>query len=85
MNEFQHVLQNDSGLQAKPASEFVQMVKNLDSAVTVSKDSQVVSADKLLALASLNVHKGDTITVTFEDGVSDEEVNRFREFMEKYL
>lgn len=85
MKEFQHVLQNKLGLHAKPASEFVQMVKSLDSAVTVSKDGQVVSADKLLSLASLDVHKGDTITITFESDVSDEEVGRFKEFVEQNL
>lgn len=85
MKEFQHVLQNKLGLHAKPASEFVQMAKSLDSAVTVSKGSQVVSADKLLSLASLDAHKGDTITITFESDVSDEEVEKFREFAEKNL
>ena len=85
MKEFQHVLQTKLGLHAKPAGEFVQMVKSLDSAVTVEKGGQVVSADKLLALASLDVHKGDTITITFENDVSDEEVNRFKEFAEKHL
>lgn len=85
MKEFQHILQNKLGLHAKPASEFVQMVKSLDSAVTVSRGDQVVSADKLLALVSLDVHKGDRITITFENDVQDEEVEKIREFVEKNL
>ncbi len=85
MKEFHHVLQNRLGLHAKPVSEFVQMVKSLDSAVTVSGGDKVASADKLLALVSLDVHKGDSITVTFENGVRDEEIEKIREFVERHL
>lgn len=85
MKEFHHVLQNRLGLHAKPASEFVQMVKSLDSAVTVSRGDKVASADKLLALVSLDVHKGDSITVTFENDVRDEEIEKIREFVERHL
>lgn len=85
MKEFQHVLRNGSGFHAKTASKFVQMVKGLDSAVTVSKDDNVVSADRLSELASLDAREGERITVTFENHVSDEEVERFREFAEAHL
>lgn len=85
MKEFQHVLQSGEGFQAKPAIRFVQMVKGLDSAVTVSGNDNVVSADRLAELAALDVHKGERITVTFEDHVSDEDVERFREFAREYL
>lgn len=85
MKEFQHILQNKLGLHAKPASEFVQMVKSLDSAVTVSRGDKVVSADKLLALVSLDVHKGDCITISFENDVPDEDVERIRKFVVENL
>ncbi len=85
MKEFQHILQNKLGLHAKPASEFVQMVKSLDSAVTVSRGDKVVSADKLLALVSLDVHKGDCITISFENDVQDEEVEKIRKFVVENL
>ena len=85
MKEFHHVLQNRLGLHAKLASEFVQMVKSLDSAVTVSGGDKVASADKLLSLVSLDVHKGDSITVTFENDVRDEEIEKIREFVERHL
>lgn len=85
MKEFEHILQNKLGFQAKAAGEFVQMVKSLDSAVTVSKDDKVVSADKLLSLVSLDGHKGDAITFTFEDDVREEDVEKIREFIGKYL
>lgn len=85
MKEFHHVLRNELGFHAKTASKFVQMVKGLDSAVTVSRAENVVSADRLSELASLDAHKGECITVTFENNVSDEEVERFKEFAEAYL
>ncbi len=85
MKEFHHVLRNGSGFHAKTASKFVQMVKGLDSAVTVSRDDNVVSADKLTDLVSLDARKGERITVTFENHVTDEEVERFREFAEAHL
>ncbi len=85
MKEFHHVLRNERGFHPKTASRFVQMVKGLDSAVTVSWDDNVVSADRLSDLASLDVHKGEQITVTFEDYVSDEEMGRFREFAKQNL
>lgn len=85
MKEFHHILRNESGFHAKTASKFVQMVKGLDSAVTVSRDDHVVSADRLSELASLDARKGERITVTFENHVSDEEVERFREFAEAHL
>lgn len=85
MKEFQHVLQSGEGFHSKPASRFVQMVKGLDSAVTVSGNDNVVSADRLAELAALGVHKGERITITFEDHVSDDEVERFKEFAKEYL
>ena len=85
MKEFHHVLRNELGFHAKTASKFVQMVKGLDSAVTVSRDDNVVSADRLSSLASLAARKGERITVTFENHVSDEEVEKFREFAEEHL
>lgn len=85
MKEFHHVLRNELGFHAKTASKFVQMVKGLDSAVTVSRDDNVVSADRLSDLASLDARKGERITVTFENHVSDEEVEKFREFAEAHL
>ena len=74
MEQFTYEITNPVGIHARPAGLLVQTAKALDSAVTIWKGGKSASAKGLLALMTLGVQQGDTVTVTIEGG--DESGNR---------
>lgn len=75
MKQFQYTITDPVGIHARPAGILAKFAKTLDSTVTISKagGSKSAEAKKLMALMSLGVKTGETITVTVEGG--DEEAN----------
>ncbi len=69
MKEFEYVITDELGLHARPAGLLVKAAKGLDSTVTVGKaGGKSASATRLIAVMSLGIKKGDTVTVTVEGG-----------------
>ncbi|KUO71158.1 MAG: phosphocarrier protein HPr [Clostridia bacterium BRH_c25] len=60
------VVQNKTGLHARPASNFVSMALKFKSDITVTKDSKKVSAKSIMYVLSLGASKGSSITITAE-------------------
>lgn len=83
MLEFQYKIKDDLGFHARPVGQLVELVKGMDTAVTVTKDGKTVSADQLVALMALDVDKGDVITVTLEDDSDEADVEKVKAFLEK--
>ena len=74
MKQFQYVITDPVGIHARPAGLLVKAAKALDSVVTVEKaDGKSAAATKLMAVMSLGVKCGDTVTVKVEGG--DEAAN----------
>lgn len=85
MLNFDYVVKDPIGLHARPATLLVNLVKSLDSAVTVEKEGKTASAAKLLALMGLAITNGDKITVSIEGGNEKESEEKLRDFFEKNL
>ena len=71
MKQFQYTITDLMGLHARPAG---QLAKPLNSTITITKeDGKSANAARLMAVMTLAVKAGQTVTVTVEGG--DEEAN----------
>jgi|FaiFalDrversion2_1042247.scaffolds.fasta_scaffold20430_1 phosphocarrier protein len=66
---------NRSGLHARPAARFVQVVSRFKSVIQVCKGSQCVDAKNILRVLSLGVDQGDLVVIKV-DGPDEEEAYR---------
>lgn len=74
MKQFQYVISDSLGIHARPAGMLAKAAKALDSTITIEKaDGKSAVASKLIAIMSLAIKCGDTVTVSAEGG--DEEGN----------
>ena len=64
--QFQHVIQSDMGLHARPAGLRAKKAKSLSCPVTVTFGGSSCDARKLIQLMSLEAQQGDTIDITVE-------------------
>ena len=83
MTEFQYKISDELGFNGRPVGLLVELVKGMDTAVTITKDGNTVSADQLVALMTLNVKKGDVITITLEDDCDEAELEKVKKFVEQ--
>lgn len=60
------VVQNKTGLHARPAASFVQAASKFKSNITIEKDSRQANAKSMLSLLSIGASMGSTVTITAE-------------------
>ena len=65
-------INNNVGLHARPATFFIQKANSYKSSIWVEKDDRRVNAKSLLAVLSLGIVKGMTITL-HADGADEAE------------
>lgn len=58
------VIQNETGLHARPASMFVKKAASFKCSVKIKKDDNEVDAKSMLSVLTLGAGKGATITIT---------------------
>ena len=58
------VIQNKSGLHARPAALFVQIANKYDSEITVIKDKEKVNGKSIMGILMLAAGKGTKVTIT---------------------
>jgi phosphocarrier protein HPr len=57
------VVQNPSGLHARPATLFVQKATSFPCAVNVTKGTKTINGKSIMALMTLGITKGDEVTL----------------------
>lgn len=60
------LIQNDVGLHARPAAQFVKLAKQFKSSITVTSKGKTVSAKSLVLLLSLAISKGSEFELSAE-------------------
>ncbi|MDR3588201.1 MAG: HPr family phosphocarrier protein [Negativicutes bacterium] len=60
------VVQNKTGLHARPAAIFVQAAQRFNAKITITKDERSVDAKSILKVLSLGVGQGKSITIAAE-------------------
>lgn len=66
------VVNNKSGLHARPASNFVELAKKFDSEIFVSINGKKKSAKSVIGILTLGIHRGCEIEV-IADGVDEKQ------------
>lgn len=86
MRQFTYTIQDKVGIHARPAGLLAKAAKALDSIVTIEKaDGKSAAATKLMAVMSLGVKCGDTITVKIEGGNEDDSLLEMESFFKQNL
>lgn len=73
------------GLHARPAGEFVKLVKSLaPSKVTIGTDVKTVNAGSMLSLLSLGLKCGTEVTLTVDGGEEDASLSAVVDFIANF-
>ena len=73
------------GLHARPAGEFVKLVKSLaPSKVTIGTDVKTVNAASMLSLLTLGLKCGTEVTLTVDGGDEDAVLAAVADFIENF-
>lgn len=65
------IIKNETGLHARPASQFVTTASGFKSDVLVKKEGKEYNAKSILGLLSMGAGKGDEVTI-ITDGEDEE-------------
>jgi phosphocarrier protein len=85
MKSFDYVIKDEIGIHARPAGLLVKEAKKYASKATLTKDGKSADLTKLMAIMSLGVKCGDTITVQVEGDDEDTAAAALEEFFAKEL
>ncbi len=80
MKSFDYTIKDAVGIHARPAGLIVKKAKEFESAFTMTKDGKSADLKKLMALMSLGVKCGDTVTITVEGSDEDSAASAMEQF-----
>ena len=76
------MIQNDTGIHARPASMLVEEAGNYEADVELVKDGKSVNAKSIMGIMSLGIQKSAEVTVKAEGSDEEEAVNAIVELIE---
>lgn len=85
MRTFEYVIKDELGIHARPAGLLAKTAKTLDSTVIVAKGEKSAAATKLMALMSMGIKCGDTVSVTIDGGDEEKSEQVMKEFFKSNL
>ena len=85
MKSFEYTITDPVGIHARPAALLVKEAKSYDAVITITKNGKSAEATKLMALMSLGVKQGDTVTVSVEGGDEDANAAKLEDFFKNNL
>lgn len=72
-----------TGLQARPAAQFVQEANRFSSDIFLKKDDMEVNAKSIMGLMSLAISSGTVVTIRAVGNDEEEALNALTAFVEK--
>lgn len=85
MKTFDYTIKDAMGIHARPAGLLVKEAAKYESKVSLTKDGKTVDAARLMAVMSLGVKQGQTVTVTVEGADEDAAADGMQKFLEENL
>ena len=85
MKVFQYVITDEVGIHARPAGLLVKAAKQAASQVKIEANGKSADAQKLMALMSLGVKKGQEVKVTVEGPDEEEAAGLLEQFFRENL
>lgn len=85
MKEFTFTITDAQGIHARPAGMLVKEAKNYESQITITKGAKTVDVTRLMALMSLGIKCGETVTVAVDGADEDAACEGMKTFFEQNL
>lgn len=85
MKSFEYTITDEVGIHARPAGLLAKKVKEYASKIIITKGEKSAEAQKLMAVMSLGVKKGETVTVTVEGDDEDKAYDEIEAFFKENL
>lgn len=85
MKQFCYIVTDPLGIHARPAGILVKEAKKYNSKITLAKGDRIANALRLMAVMSLSIKCGDTVTVTVEGSDEATAADEFAAFLKKNL
>lgn len=85
MKEIDIVIDNPTGLHARPAKVFVKLAKTFESDISVEKDGRRVNAKSMVSMLTLGVKCGTEIKISAEGADEQAAIDALREAIESGL
>lgn len=85
MKNFEYTVKDELGIHARPAGLLVKEAKKYESKITLTKEGKTAEATKLMAVMSLAVKCGQTVTVVAEGPDEETAWAGMKEFFENNL
>ena len=79
------MINNETGLHARPASQLVKKAGNFKSQIEIIVDEKEVNAKSIMGIMSLGIGKGDEITLKAEGEDAEAAIADLTEFIEVEL
>lgn len=79
------IIENKSGLHARPASMFVAEAQKFESEIQLEKDGNAINAKSIIGILGLGVSLGDEITIIVEGGDEDTALEQLVHFVKEEL
>ncbi|MCP3028169.1 HPr family phosphocarrier protein [Halobacillus sp. A5] len=83
MKEQTIVIDLDTGLQARPAAQFVQLANRYSSDVFIEKDQKRINAKSIMGLMSLAVGQGEEVKLIVDGSDEEEVIKQLTEFVKQ--
>lgn len=85
MMEFSYTISDPLGIHARPAGMLAKEAGKYSSVCTLRKGEKSVRLTRLMALMSLTVRAGDTISIRAEGADEEAAIQGLRRFFEEHL
>jgi phosphocarrier protein HPr len=82
MSEITLLVQNKTGLHARPAATFVQTARSFSSIIRVKNGDHEVDGKSILGILSLGVNKGTSISISATGGDEKEAVTALKNLIQ---
>ncbi|WP_082233416.1 HPr family phosphocarrier protein [Halobacillus massiliensis] len=83
MKEQQLTIDLDTGLQARPAAQFVQLANRFSADVFIEKDNKKVNAKSIMGLMSLAIGHGENVNLIVDGNDEEQAIKELTKFVRK--
>ncbi|HAH62698.1 MAG TPA: HPr family phosphocarrier protein [Treponema sp.] len=85
MKTFDYTITDTLGIHARPAGELVALAKTFASRITIAGNGKSADCKRMLAVMSLGIKQGHTVSVTAEGGDEDNAAAALKDFLMRSL
>lgn len=85
MVEYRYIIKDPVGLHMRPAKQFAELAKQLDSKIEIAYRNQRVSATSILRMVSLGATYGNLLTIFVSGDNEKQSLTKIKDFLNQNL